>query len=152
MQLSGVVLWLHVLGGLGWVGASAVSAFAIAALGGPVERRDFVRRAAPTLNRICLGCAAVVPLTGIANLAFAAAHRNGPLPPEFLHIVAVKLAIFALMALMLWRAITCVATIGGEPQPAADSSDPAGHIVRLYGLMAAAGGCALLLGLWLAGV
>jgi len=154
VRLSGAVLWLHVLCGVSWVGAAASFVLAISALGSQSqERRDFTLRVAPRLNRLCLGCAGLILLTGVANLAFAAEQHGGTLPPEFVGIVSVKLGLYALMAWMLWRAMERAAAISRVP--AADENDGAAtlrSLVRLYGLMVAAGGVALLMGLWLAGV
>lgn len=154
MRLSGAVLWLHVLAGVSWVGAAASFVLAMAALAGPSrERRDFTLRVAPRLNRLCLGCAALIPLTGVANLAFAAARRGAPLPAEFAGIVGVKLGLYALMAWMLWRAVDRVAAVSSTALAAADDGVAAMRsLVRLYGVMVATGGVALLMGLWLAGV
>ena len=149
MRLSDAVLWLHVLGGAGWVGAAASFILAITALSGSSrERRDFALRVVPRLNRLGMVCAVLIPLTGFANLGFAAARRDGPLPPEFIGIVSVKLGLYTLMALMLWRATERFRAVAQD----ADGATALRSLVRWYGLMIAAGGVALLMGLWLAGV
>jgi hypothetical protein len=147
------VLWLHVLCGVSWVGAAAAFALAAAALSGQQgEPRAFALRVAPQLNRWCLGAAVLVPLSGAANLGFALAHR-GRLPLAFLRIVGIKLGLFTLMAVVLWRAIERTAAVASRASGLADDGAAAvGRLVRLYGLMAAIGGVALLMGLWLAGV
>ena len=155
MRLSGAVLWLHVLCGASWVGAAATFVLAAAALAGQSqERRDFAVRVAPRLNRLCLGCAILLPLTGVANLAFAAEQHGGTLPPGFIGIVSVKLGLYAAMAWMLWQAMERAAAIRRVPSATVNEDDDATlrGLVRLYGLMVAAGGIALLMGLWLAGV
>jgi hypothetical protein len=156
VRLSGAILWLHVLCGVSWVGAAASFVLALVALAGQeYERRDFAVRVAPRLNRLCLSCAILLPLTGVANLAFAAEQHGGTLPPEFIGIVSVKLGLYALMAWMLWRAMERAAVISRVPPGASDQDDHAATLrglVRLYGLMIAAGAVALLMGLWLAGV
>jgi hypothetical protein len=154
VRLSGAVLWLHVLCGVSWVGAAASFVLAMAALAGSSsERRDFTLRVAPRLNRLCLGCAVLVPLTGVANLAFAAEWRGGPLPAEFVGIVGVKLGLYSVMAWLLWRAIDRVAAVSSTSIAEADDGVAAMRsLVRLYGLIVATGGVALLMGLWLAGV
>jgi len=150
------VLWLHVLCGVSWVGAGASFVLAAAALGGQNrELRDFTLRTAPRLNRLCLGCACLIPLTGVANLAFAARARGFRLPTEFVGIVGVKLGLFALMAGLLWRATERAAAASRAPLEQAREDDGAvlvRSLVRLYGLMVAMGGVALIMGLWLAGV
>ncbi len=157
MRLSGAVLWLHVLCGVSWVGAAASFVLATAALAGQSqERRDFAVRVAPRLNRLCLSCAVLLPLTGVANLAFAAEQHGGTLPPEFIGIVSVKLGLYALMAWMLWRAMERTATVSRLPSATVNEDDDGAAtlrgLIRLYSLIVAAGAVALLMGLWLAGI
>jgi hypothetical protein len=144
-----------VLAGLSWVGAAASFGLATVALAGQGhELRDFTLRVAPRLNRLCLVCAVLIPLTGVANFAYAAQHRGGPLPTEFVEIVAVKLGLYALMAWMLWRATERIVTarLVSSNATVEDDARALQGLARLYGLMVAAGSIALILGLWLAGV
>jgi uncharacterized membrane protein len=151
MRLSSVVLWLHVLCGVSWVGAAASFVLATAALGAQSrELRDFAVCVSPRINRLCCGCAILIPITGVANLVFAAQARNFQLPPEFVRIVAVKLLLFALMAGLLWQASQRAAAIAKVS--VAEVAPLVGRLTRLYGMMLALGGIALLMGLWLAGV
>jgi uncharacterized membrane protein len=151
MWLSSAVLWVHVLCGVSWVGAAASFVLATAALDAQNrELRDFAIRVAPRINQLCFGCAILIPITGVANLFFAAQARGSQLPPEFVRIVAVKLMLFALMAGLLWKASQRAAAI--DLAPIEEASPLVGRLTRLYGMMLALGGIALLMGLWLAGV
>jgi uncharacterized membrane protein len=151
MRLSSAVLWFHVLCGVSWIGAAASFVLATAALGAQNrELRDFAMRVSPRINRLCFVCAFLIPITGLANLVFAAQARDFRLPPEFVRIVAVKLVLFALMAGLLWQASQRVATV--ERASVEEAAPLIGRLARLYGMMLVLGGIALLMGLWLAGV
>jgi hypothetical protein len=138
------------------VGAAASFVLALVALTGQSqERRDFAVRVAPRLNRLCLSCAVLLPLTGIINLAFAAERHGGVLPPEFVGIVSVKLGLYAAMAWMLWRAMERATAISGLAPAASEGDEGVASLrglVLMYGLMVVAGAVALLMGVWLAGV
>jgi len=143
-----LILWLHVLCGLSWIGACASFILASLALTGQdSEVRELVRRTAPRINRIGLGCAALVPITGLVNLAFAARAHGFALSGEFTAIVAVKILLLALMGFALWRAV------GVANDGATGDRDAAIRRLRnWYGAITGAGAIALLLGLWLAGL
>ena len=67
--------------------------------------------------------------------------------------MGVKLGLFALMACLLWRAMERAAAVGRIVRThEEDGAATVRGLVRLYGLMVAVGGVALLMGLWLAGV
>jgi hypothetical protein len=151
MRLSSAVLWLHILCGVSWMGAAASFVLATAALGAQNrELCDFAVRVSPRINRLCLGCAILIPVTGIANLAFAVQARGFRLPSEFVRIVGVKLVLFALMAGLLWKASQRATAV--EQVPVAEVAPLVGKLTRLYGIMLALGAVALLMGFWLAGV
>jgi hypothetical protein len=151
MRLSSAVLWLHVLCGVSWVGAAASFVLAIAALGTQKrELREFAVRVAPRINRLCFGCAILIPITGLANLVFAAQARGFRVPPEFVRIVAVKLLLFTAMAGLLWRASQRAAAV--DLASVEETAPLIRGLSRLYVMMLALGGIALLMGLWLAGV
>ena len=152
VTIGAVVLWLHVLAAVTWIGAAASFVLALTSVGSAGrEQHEMVMRVAPRLNRVCLGCAALVLATGIANLAFVARHRGGILPTQFTVIIGFKLLLYILMCVMLSRAIRraapssssrCETDANGEPR----------RLVSPYAVMMAGGGIALALGLWLAGV
>ena len=142
MEMRGVVLWIHVLCGVAWIGTSASFVIAATALAGEEkERREFATRTAPRIGRLCAILACVIPLTGIANLAYVVRARGATLPAEFTGILAAKVALFAAMVAALWAA-----------RRGARHGDAGGRAAGLYGLTAALGVIALGLGLWLSGI
>jgi hypothetical protein len=148
------VLWVHVLAGVSWVGACGSFVLAAMALAGSgAERRHFTARSVPRLNRLCVGCAGLIPLTGLGNLAFAARAHGNALSREFTSIVAVKLALFAMMVWALTLIIGRSSALHVEHAGAENEADAAvSALLRLHGFTIALGAIALLLGLWLAGI
>lgn len=152
MGLRAIILWIHALCGVVWVGASASFVIAVAALGG--ENRElsrFASNTAPRINRIGAILALVIPLTGIGNLVYAARAHGYALPPEFVGILAVKITLFAAMAAALaaaWRAESAAAETKATSTFAAANVR---KLMRLYGLIIAMGAVALGLGVWLSG-
>jgi hypothetical protein len=141
---------------VGWIGAAGAYLLASAALIGEAgESRDFARRVVPRLNRFCLICALIIPITGIGNLAFVARSRVGPLPSEFLSIVGVKVMLYAVMVWMLTRSTSRLAELARvveSADQAAGATSTTRGLTHVYLVTLAAGSLALLLGLWLAGV
>jgi uncharacterized membrane protein len=158
MVIRSVVLWMHVLCGVVWVGTSASFLLAISAMTAEsAEWRDFALRAAPRINRINVVAALILPMTGAGNLFSAALMRRSPFPPAFVGIVAIKVVLFFVMGVMLAAAFAAERTMR-ESFAAAPSDDVSDHgtaalrrLVRLYGTITALGVVALVLGLWLAG-
>jgi hypothetical protein len=158
MVIRSVVLWVHVLCGVIWVGTTASFLLAISAMTAEsAEWRDFALRAAPRINRINVVAALIIPMTGAGNLFWAALMRRSPFPPAFVGIVAIKVVLFFIMGVMLAAAFAAERTMresfAGE-RPDHDFHDGVAalrRLVRLYGTIAALGGVALVLGLWLAG-
>jgi uncharacterized membrane protein len=148
------VLWVHVLAGVSWVGACGSFVLAAMALAGSrPERRHFAVRSLPSLNRLCVGCAGLIPLTGLGNLAFAARAHGNSLSKEFTTIVAVKLVLFAVMVWALTMIIGRSGALHVEHAGADNEADAAvSALLRLHGLTIALGATALLLGLWLTGI
>lgn len=136
------------------MGASGSFALAWMVLAGSgPEAREFARRSAPRFNRLCLGCACVIALTGLANLAFVARKSANSITQEFASIVAVKLVLFAVMAWMLWLIIEKGNTLRARSINVETEVDATiSNLARLYGATLALGAIALLLGLWLAGL
>lgn len=158
MVIRSVVLWVHVLCGVIWVGTTASFLLAISAMTAEsAEWRDFALRAASRINRINVVAALIIPMTGAGNLFSAALMRRSPFPPAFVGIVAIKVVLFFIMGVMLAAAFAAERTMresfAGE-RPDHDFHDGVAalrRLVRLYGTIAALGGVALVLGLWLAG-
>jgi len=150
-----VVLWLHVLCGVAWVGACASFVLAAAALESePKESRMLALRAAPRINRLCVPLAVIIPLTGIGNIAFAARARGFTLPAEFIGILAAKVALLAAMTFALWRSWYAAATLSKEPANGSGGSPgvKVHELTTLYTLIIGAGAIALALGFWLSGI
>lgn len=153
MTLVSVVLWVHALCGVLWVGACASFVLAAAALSAETAQwREFALRTAPRINRIALAIAGMIPLTGIVNLGFAVAARGFALPAQFVAVLICKIALYAAMALLLRAAW---ATEPALRSGFANENDSAASQIRklmtLYGATAALGTLALGLGLWLSG-
>jgi putative copper export protein len=155
MTAREVILWLHVLCGVIWVGACATFIVAAAAvLAESNESHAFAVRVAPQINRLCVPLAIAIPATGIGNLFFVAQARGADLPAEFIAIIAAKVGLLVIMAMALfgaWRAAPSL-----ERQPRQGSIEPRREvnirrIIAFYGLIVGAGIAALGLGLWLAG-
>ncbi len=152
MAMRGVVLWLHVLCGVTWVGTCA--AFVLAASSMAVETadwREFALRAAPRINRINFVAAALIPLTGIGNLFGAAFVRKTPFSPAFMGILTLKVTIYFVMAILLSAAVGAERRMREAAATADGLASAARRLTRLYGAIAGCGTLALALGLWLAG-
>jgi putative copper export protein len=125
-----------------WIGTSASFVLAATAIAGEEkERREFALRTAPRIGRLCAILACVIPLTGLANLAYVVRARGASLPAEFNGILAAKVALFTVMVAALWAA-----------RRGTRQGDAGGRAAGLYGVMAALGAIALGLGLWLSGI
>jgi hypothetical protein len=153
-MVRAVILWVHVLCGVAWIGVCASFVVAAAALGGePGELNALTLRAAPRINRLSLPVATLIPLTGMGNLIFVARTRDFILPSEFVGILSAKILLYAVMALALWRAWGLEATIARSlPKSQMVAMVDVRKLMMLYGLIIGAGTLALALGLWLSGV
>lgn len=157
MTIRGAFLWLHVAGGAIWIGACLCFVLAAAVLDAESgERSEFAIRAAPAINRIGLVAAITVILTGLGNLWVAGQARSYRFGPEFVHLLQIKLALYAIMALATWAAFRADAQVKLRP-PQFDGRSGASaaltsRLALLYLAVAGCGGIALVLGLWLAGV
>src|SRR5437588_1741959 len=140
--MKSVILWVHVLCAVAWVGACATFVVAAMALSSePAERSLLASRAAPRINRLCRPLAIMIPITGIGNLFFAARERGEHLPAEFVGILTAKLALLVIMALALWRAGRAAQSIGNEPVAAGDDriGDSMRELITFYALIMGAG-------------
>jgi hypothetical protein len=150
-----VILWVHVLCGVVWVGACATFILAAAALAGePNESYAFAIRSAPRINRLCVPMAIAIPITGIGNLLFAIQARGLVLPAEFVGILAAKVGLLAVMALGLLSAWRAAGILKGQSAIETVDSRCGANVRRImasYGFIVVAGIAALGLGLWLSG-
>ena len=142
-----MILWLHVIGGAGWVGACLIFVLAATAVGEQQEElRDFLERVTPRTNRIGTVCAVLIPVTGFINLIYAASKHGYRLSTEFDAIVATKFLLLLVMSLMLMRAANL------RRSQLSTARNEAGRLMLAYGTIAGCGAAALLLGLWLSGL
>jgi hypothetical protein len=150
VTLKAVVLWIHVAGGVIWIGSSAgmvVAAIAVAQESD--ELAALMRRSAGRVNLIAIGCACLMPLTGLLNLENVERARRASINAQFLGVLSVKIGLYVLMVWALWRAIENASALGESAAPVALH---ARRIARAYGIMAGAGVIALVCGVWLAGI
>jgi hypothetical protein len=152
MVIRTVILWVHVLSGVVWVGTCAT--FILASVASESDEASaFAIKVTPRINRLCLPLAIAIPLTGIGNLFFTLLVRGSLLPGEFIGILAAKVVLLAVMASALFVAWRTVQKLEQNPPVRASS----GHeiyvrsIVACYALIVMAGIAALALGLWLSG-
>ncbi|MBV8360767.1 MAG: hypothetical protein JO189_22950 [Deltaproteobacteria bacterium] len=150
-----MILWVHVLCGVVWVGVCATFILAAAALAGePNESYAFAIRSAPRINRLCAPLAIAIPITGIGNLLFATQAHGSVLPAEFLGILVAKVGLLAIMVLGLLGAWRAVVILKGPPAMGVTESwceVNIRQIIAWYGLVVGSGIVALGLGLWLSG-
>ena len=149
-----MILWIHAIGGVAWVGAATVFVIAAGAIGiedneGLAEGLKMVRRIAPAINRIGLGAMLFIIASGVVNIYLAGVTRNFAFSNAFVTLLALKIAALGGMFVMLtlsWRA---------EPALVSHDTDLARRAARrLIGFNLAViglGGAALLIGLWLLG-
>jgi hypothetical protein len=142
-------LWIHVLAGallIGIGGTVVLGSLALRDSG--TEQREFMLRSIPLLNRLGIGCACLIPITGVVNLTFAARAHGFVLSREFLAVVALKLMLFTAMA---W-ALVIVVGRAGVKRVAEREAPILPDLVPWYGFIVTLGTTALALGLWLAGL
>jgi hypothetical protein len=144
--LRTVILWIHALSGLVWTGGCAAFVLAGSAVtAGSDEWRDFGLKVAPRLDRLNLGAAAILLLTGAINLMLVGTARGYSFSSAFVTVLGLKIGLFVTMTLALaaaWRAEAAVRS---------DLARGMRTMVRLSGLTVIAGTIALGLGLWLLG-
>ncbi len=149
LALRTVILWTHALGGVAWAGSSACFVIAGWAAGTrELERRAFVQRVAPAINRVAMFAMLFVLASGIVNLFIAGSTRQFHFSDAFLTVLGMKIAIFIAMFALLGASFRAAARLSatGQSPPA-----PAARLLVLNGAIAALGGIALMLGLWLLG-
>jgi hypothetical protein len=149
-----VILWAHAAAGGIWIAACAC--FVIAGLAiedGSEEQLSFVRRGIVRINRLALVMAAILLLSGAANIANAGMMRGWHLHAGFLLVLAAKIAIFIVMA----AALAVTARAAARTRAIAESGNHGAvsgairPMVRAHFAMLVLGSVALVLGLWLVG-
>jgi hypothetical protein len=143
-----MILWLHAVGGIAWIGAAAVFVIGAGATGiEDAEGIAMVRRIAPAINRIGLVAMLFIVASGIVNIYLAGTMRRFAFSNAFVELLASKIALLCAMYVFLtqsWRA---------ERQLAATDSAhrAARRLVVFNAAIIGLGAAALLMGLWLLG-
>jgi uncharacterized membrane protein len=152
-DLGAALLWIHVLSGAVWIGACACVAIAGSALAaGSDEFRDFVTRALPRLNRFNAAAAMMLVATGTARFIVLAMVDGFAPSTTFIQVLAMKVGLFAAMALGLASAWRAEAALRGASANVAESvAAPMRRLIAVSGLTALLGAAAMVLGLWLVG-
>lgn len=152
MPVASIVLTIHVLCGVLWVGACASFVLAASALNRESgDWREFALKVAPRLNRINLVLACAIPLTGLGNLYFAGRARGFHFPVQFSELLSAKVVLFIAMAAALTAAWSAEAAMKRDQKNGRINLPASRRLVRLYGITVALGTLALALGLWLSG-
>jgi putative copper export protein len=152
MPIASIVLTIHVLCGVLWVGACASFVLAASALNRESgEWREFALKVAPRINRINLLLACAIPLTGLGNLYFAGRARGFRFPTQFSELLSAKVVLFIAMALALAAAWSAEGAMSRDQESGSIDVSASRRLVRLYGITVALGTIALALGLWLSG-
>jgi uncharacterized membrane protein len=152
MAPASIVLTIHVLCGVLWVGVCASFILAASAMNRESDEwREFALKAAPRINRISLVLACLIPLSGLGNLYFAGQARGFKFAPEFVELLIAKIVLFFGMATALIAAWTTENAMTSKAGKASADVNASRRLIRLYGVTVAMGTGALALGLWLAG-
>jgi hypothetical protein len=96
-----------------------------------------------------------MPISGLANLLFAAQAHGSVLPAAFIRIVIAKIGLFTIMVLALlgaWRASTALLKKSAASMSESGGKNNIRRLMIFYGLTSGAGMMALGLGLWLTGI
>ena len=134
--LRTVLLWLHVLAALLWIGSSACIAIAGVVAASNQEESSDLKRVIPRLNRLNFSAAIVVGSAGLLNLLLVARLRGFRLSLNFSAILALKVMLYLLMLSILVAALRS----SGTSRAAINSALTAGLGILAMGL-----------GIWLAG-
>lgn len=145
-----VILWLHAIGGVAWIGAATV--FVIGASASGLEDDAglaMTRRIAPTINRIGLAALLFIIASGVVNIYLAGTMRNFAFSNSFVGLLAVKIALLCAMYILLSQSWRAEAALLSADQVMARRM--ARKLVGLNLAVVGLGAAALLLGLWLLG-
>jgi putative copper export protein len=147
--LGEVVLWTHVVSASWWVLACTTMALVGAVLSTEsAEGREFVVRVVPKFNRANVAAAAALLLTGMVNIYDIGKRRGFEFSRPFVHVLAIKVVLFAMMLAALRASLTQERGLIENPGPGGPGL---GRLAGLSGAVALMGAAAMLLGVWLAG-
>ncbi len=148
-----ILLWVHASAGAIWIAAAA--SFVIAALA-TAEEADTgtIRRAGAAINTIGLFAMVAVVLTGIINTVVAGDMRNFAFSQSFIVVLTLKIVALAAMIVILNRCVRAHRRIADGADAGTSGNTIARARTQLIvgnSLVAAIGGLAMILGLWLLG-
>jgi putative copper export protein len=149
-----VILWTHAAAGAVWVGACACFVIAgLALAGGSDEQRSFTFNAAPKIDTLGLAAAAILLVTGLFNLMTAGISRRFAFSTAFMTVLAIKIALFIVMILVMTWSMRIGAAIRAVLERGRADAVPGAmrRMVRAHIAIVAMGGIALILGTWLMG-
>ena len=147
-------MWIHAAAGAVWIGACACFVIAGLALAPRLdEQRNFAISAAPKIDRLAILSAALLFLTGLANLASAGISRRFAFPTAFMIVLAIKIALFIVMITMMRSSMKIGAVIRSVVARGRTDAVPGAmsRMVKAHAAIVAMGAVALMLGLWLMG-
>jgi len=149
-----ILLWVHACAGAIWIAAAA--SFVIAALATAEEAdTSTIRRAGSAINRIGLFAMVAVVLTGIINTFVAGEMRNFAFSQSFVVVLALKIVALAAMIVILNRCVRAHRIIAAEADAEISGRNAIAkartQLIVGNSLVAAIGGLAMILGLWLLG-
>jgi putative copper export protein len=149
-----LILWTHAAAGAIWVGACACFVIAGLALGaGTDDQRNFTANAAPRIDLLGLSAAVVLLITGFINLTTAGISRRFVFSTAFMTVLAIKVALFIVMILVMTWSMRIGAVIRAVLDRGRADAVPGAmrRMVRAHLAIVALGGIALILGTWLMG-
>jgi putative copper export protein len=150
LAIRTTILWIHAIGGVAWIGASACFVIVASVTGTDDEEgRAMIRRIASAIDRVGLAAFLFILLSGIVNLYIAGRMRSFLFSDTFIEVLAAKIGIYLAMFAILTASFRAEAKLQSP-----DATASARAISRLLLLNVAVmllGATALLLGLWLLG-
>ncbi len=153
-MLPSAILWTHAAAGAIWVGACACFVIAGLALAtGSDEQRNFVTNAAPKIDVLGLVAAVVLLITGFINLMTAGAARRFVFSTAFMTVLAIKIALFIVMIVVMTWSMRIGAVIRAVVARGRTDAVPTAmtRMTRAHIAIVAMGAFALILGTWLMG-
>jgi hypothetical protein len=145
-----MILWIHAIGGVAWVGAATVFVIAASAMG--IEEDEglvMVRRIAPIINRIGLGAMLFIMVSGLVNIYVAGVMRGFTFSNTFIELLSMKIAILGAMFVVLTLSFRLESKLASSDQSQVRGA--ARRLVVFNLVVMALGAAALLIGLWLLG-
>ena len=150
LALRTTILWIHAIGGVAWIGASACFVIVVSVTSTEEEEgRAMIRRIAPAIDRVGMAAFLFILLSGIVNLYIAGLMRNFSFSDTFIEVLAAKIGIYLAMFAILTASFRAEAMLSSPDATA--SQHAISRLLLLNIAVMALGATALLLGLWLLG-